>query len=270
MSSVELLDKTRKITSILHRKNEGKVVFNDICDAMGGVLLSNVVVVSKKGKVLGYSNDKHIPAIDELVIAKVGNFIDKSLNGRLKDVLSTKENVNLETLGFSREVSNNYQAIVTPIDIAGERYGTLVIYRLSKSSALSVDNDKIVSDFYSIDDIILCEYGATVVGLEMVRSVSEESAEEERKLLGVKSALSTMSTSEIEAVVSIFDELSGHEGVLVASKIADKMGITRSVIVNALRKLESAGVVEARSSGMKGTYIKVVNSMLYDALKELK
>lgn len=57
----------------------------------------------------------------------------------------------------------------------------------------------------------------------------------------------------------IFSELAGTEGLLVASKIADRSGITRSVIVNALRKLESAGVIESRSLGMKGTYIKVLN-----------
>ena len=34
---------------------------------------------------------------------------------------------------------------------------------------------------------------------------------------------------------NIFDELNGMEGILVASKIADRVGITRSVIVNALR-----------------------------------
>ena len=54
------------------------------------------------------------------------------------------------------------------------------------------------------------------------------------------------------------------EGILVASKIADKVGITRSVIVNALRKFESAGVIESRSSGMKGTYIKVLIVLVFD------
>jgi transcriptional pleiotropic repressor len=58
--------------------------------------------------------------------------------------------------------------------------------------------------------------------------------------------------------------------VLVASKIADRVGITRSVIVNALRKFESAGVIESKSSGMKGTYIKVLNDAVYDQLKEIK
>lgn len=56
----------------------------------------------------------------------------------------------------------------------------------------------------------------------------------------------------------------------MASKIADRVGITRSVIVNALRKFESAGVIESRSSGMKGTYIKVLNDVVFDELDKIK
>ena len=149
-----------------------------------------------------------------------------------------------------------YQAIITPIDIAGERLGSLFIY---KKDAL-----------YEIDDIILSEYGTTVVGLEMLRSVNEESAEETRKEQIVQSAISTLSFSELEAIIHIFEELDGMEGILVASKIADRVGITRSVIVNALRKFESAGVIESRSSGMKGTYIKVANDYVFKELDKIK
>ena len=258
MSSVRLLDDTRKINSILHRKNSGKVAFNDICDAMKSVLHSNVLVLSRKGKVLGMGNYSGIEKIGSLENVKVSSFIDARLNERLVDILSTKESVNLETLGFSEEVSRQYQAIITPINIAGQRYGTLVIYKSSSE------------DSYSIEDIILTEYGATVVGLEMVRSVSEESAEEDRRAQGVQAALSTLSASETDAVIHIFNELSGLEGILVASRIADREGITRSVIVNALRKLESAGVIVSKSSGMKGTYIKVTNELIYDEIEELK
>ena len=122
---------------------------------------------------------------------------------------------------------------------------------------------------YEIDDIILCEYGTTVVGLEMMRSVNEENAEEVRKQQIVKSAISTLSSSELEAIKHIFEELDGKKGILVASKIADRVGITRSVIVNALRKFESAGVIESRSSGMKGTYIKVINEVVFEEIKKL-
>ena len=116
----------------------------------------------------------------------------------------------------------------------------------------------------------MSEYGTTVVGLEMMRSVNEENAEEERKIQIVKSAIGTLSFSELEAIQHIFAELDGDEGILIASKIADRVGITRSVIVNALRKFESAGVIESRSSGMKGTYIKVLNDVVFEELDKLK
>lgn len=252
MSSVQLLDKTRKIGKLLHNNNSSKVVFNDICAVMTEILCSNVLVLSKKGKVLGVSDAKDIDVIDELLIEQVGGFIDNNLNERLLSILSTKENVNLETLGFERNDSHSYHVTIAPIDIAGERLGTLFVYRQD--------------DAYDIDDIILCEYGSTVVGLEMMRSVNEENQEESRKIQVVKSAFGTLSYSETDAIRHIFDELDGNEGILVASKIADRYGITRSVIVNALRKFESAGVIESRSSGMKGTYIKVLNDAVFDEL----
>lgn len=256
MSSVALLDKTRKIGKLLHNNNSSKVVFNDICVVMGEILSSNVLVISKKGKLLGCSYCNQVDVITELLKDEVGSFIDASLNERMLSVLSTKENVNLTTLGFEDIDTKKFQAIISPIDIAGERLGTLFIYKCNEQ--------------YDIDDIILCEYGTTVVGLEMLRAVNEESAEEMRKQAVVKSAIHTLSQSEVEAIIHIFDELNGMEGILVASKIADRVGITRSVIVNALRKFESAGVIESRSSGMKGTYIKIINDAIYEEIEYLK
>src|SRR5690625_6635312 len=41
-------------------------------------------------------------------------------------------------------------------------------------------------------------------------------------------------------------------------------------ILNALRKLESAGVIESRSLGMKGTFIKVKKEKFLDELDRIK
>ena len=256
MSSVQLLDKTRKIGKLLHNSNSGKVVFNDICRVLCDILSSNMFVISRKGKVLGIGESANVESLSDLLVDNVGSFIDPMLNERLLTILSTKENVNLETLGFEDTDVSKFTAIIAPIEIAGERLGTLFIYKSGQ--------------MYDIDDIILCEYGSTVVGLEMLRAVNEENAEESRKVAVVKSAISTLSFSEMEAIVHIFDELNGMEGILVASKIADRVGITRSVIVNALRKFESAGVIESRSSGMKGTYIKVLNDVVFDEIDKLR
>ena len=214
--SVQLLDKTRKIGQLLHNNNSSRVVFNDICGIMTQILDSNVLVISRKGKVLGVSISDHVEELTQMIVDRIGNFIDPMLNERFLSILSTKENVNLETLGFTGEDLHRYQAIVNPIEIAGERLGTVFMYRTEKP--------------YEIDDIILSEYGTTVVGLEMMRSLNEENAEENRRIQIVRSA----------------------------------------VIVNALRKFESAGVIESKSSGMKGTYIKVLNEAVYDQLDEIK
>ena len=253
--SVELLDRIRKVNKLLHNNTSNVFVFNDICHALSDAMASNGLVMSRKGKILGMGNTDPDLIDDNWKAAAVGVFIDPSLNERLLNILSTKENVHLETLGFDAEANRKYRVIVTPIAIAGERLGTFFIYRKAEE--------------YGIDDIILAEYGTAVIGLEMVRAMDEENAAELRRKQGVRSAISTMSASEIDAVRAIFEEMHGNEGILVASKIADRVGITRSVIVNALRKLESAGVIESRSSGMKGTYIKIKNDFIKDEIRQM-
>ena len=114
MSSVQLLDKTRKIGKLLHNNNSSKVVFNDICSVLCEILSSNVLVISKKGKVLGVGDAEGVDSITELIVDQVGGFIDSMLNERLLAVLSTKENVNLETLGFEEGDVKKVQAIITP------------------------------------------------------------------------------------------------------------------------------------------------------------
>ena len=193
--------------------------------------------------------------MSDLIVDKVGEFLDNAFNERLLSILSTKENVNLETLGFENRIVENYSAIISPIYIAGERLGTLFVYRFDKP--------------YNIDDIILSEYATTVVGLEMTRAVTDELDEATRNRQIIRSAISTLSYTEIDAICHVFEELDGSEGRLVASKIADRAGITRSVIVNALRKFESAGIIETRSAGVKGTYIRVINDLVFDEIADI-
>ena len=106
------------------------------------ILLSNVLVISRKGKLLGIKNMEEIPVLTELITDEVGEHIDSMLNERLLGILSTKENVNLETLGFEGVDSSKFQAIITPIEIAGERLGTLFIYKTDKTEVSSVKEQK--------------------------------------------------------------------------------------------------------------------------------
>ena len=252
--SVVLLDKIRRINNLLHDKsNAEKVVFSDICKILGEILGANVFVLSKRGKILGVALRSDVPTLPSLLPGEVGKLADQALNERLLNILSTKENMSMPMLGFEEEHAASLFGIASPIDVAGERHGTLLLFRSKEA--------------FTIDDIIISEYATTVVGLEIMRSVNEESAAEVRSRQNVRSAINTLSFSELSAVREVVSQIRGFEGVLVASKIADEIKITRSIIVNALRKLASAGIIESRSSGMKGTYVKIVNPYFIDILE---
>jgi len=257
--STELLSKTRELNKILQQNKNLKVSFTELCDLLKKVLDANVYVLSKRGKVLGISiKDNNVNSL--ITEETTGHqFFPVEHNEKLLSINEPSTNVTKDALLeiFEGEVESYYKfAAIVPIVANGERQGTMVLARMEKA--------------FSEDDLILCEYATTVVGLEILRAKSEVLEEEARKRAVVKMAIGTLSYSELEAVEHIFDELEGDEGLLVASKIADRVGITRSVIVNALRKFESAGVIESRSLGMKGTYIKILNDKLTEGLEELK
>ncbi len=82
--------------------------------------------------------------------------------------------------------------------------------------------------------------------------------------------LNKLSWTEQKSIKKLFESSQGSELFVVASKVADSLGISKSVIVNAMRKLEGAGVIDSRSLGIKGTYIKIIDPDFLDAVKALE
>ena len=217
-------------------------------------------VLSRRGKLLGIEISQQIENERMKKMFEDRQFPEDYTENLFK-ITETSSNLGIDSefTAFpveNKELFGNGLTTIVPIIGGGERLGTLILARIEGE--------------FQDDDLILAEYGATVVGMEILREKSEEIEEEARSKAVVQMAISSLSYSELEAIEHIFEELDGSEGLLVASKIADRVGITRSVIVNALRKLESAGVIESRSLGMKGTYIKVLNSKFLNELEKLK
>ncbi|WP_294167826.1 GTP-sensing pleiotropic transcriptional regulator CodY [uncultured Clostridium sp.] len=254
-----LLNKTRMLNKILQKSGTDPVAFEDICELLSDVLSCNVYVTSRKGKVLGYAFSKNF----ECDIMKKQVLDEKRFPKEYNEnLLSINESIaNLPNEGVcvfedaGKCIMEDKITTIVPIIGNRERLGTLILARFA--------------EHFTDDDLVLAEYSATIVGTEILRAKQVEIEEEARKKAVVQLAIGTLSYSELEAVEHIFGELEGNEGLLVASKIADKVGITRSVIVNALRKFESAGVIESRSLGMKGTHIKILNDKLLDELKKI-
>ncbi len=254
-----LLEKTREINRIIQKAAGHPISFVEMAETLCRNINSNIYIIGRKGKVLGYTfmDNFYCPTMDDIV--KLDAHFPDSYNDELLRITETGVNIDREgrcVFGVHSTcfLSEKYTTII-PIIGGGQRLGTLM---LSKTGEF--DNA----------DLILAELGATVIGMEILRAKVEKVEETARQKAVVGIAFDTLSYSELEAVEHIFNELGGTNGLLVASKIADKVGITRSVIVNALRKLESAGVVEVRSLGMKGTYIRVLNEYLLEELERIQ
>jgi transcriptional pleiotropic repressor len=257
---MKLLDKTRRINAMLQAAAGKPVNFKEMSETLRDVIQANVFVLSRRGKLLGFAIKQEIENERMKKMLEDRQF-PSEYTQNLFSVSETSANLDIESefTAFpveNKELFKNGLTTVVPIIGGGERLGTLILARLE--------------DNFEDDDLILAEYGATVVGMEILREKAEEIEDEARSKAVVQMAISSLSYSELEAIEHIFEELNGNEGLLVASKIADRVGITRSVIVNALRKLESAGVIESRSLGMKGTYIKVLNDKFLVELSKLK
>ncbi|MBO9608751.1 MAG: GTP-sensing pleiotropic transcriptional regulator CodY [Paenibacillaceae bacterium] len=247
-----LLAKTRRLNKLLQQAAGNAVNFMEMAEVLRETIDASVYVVSRKGKLLGF-------ALADAAWPDRGNQqlledrrLSEETNALLLSIDETSSQSATGGTGGWEEAFGQAQTTLVPILGGGNRLGTLV---LTRDALAFVD-----------DDLILAEYGATIVGMEILRVRAEESEEESRSKAIVQVAVGSLSFSELEALEHIFEELKGKEGLLVASKIADRVGITRSVIVNALRKLESAGVIETRSLGMKGTYIKILNEQLFGGL----
>lgn len=238
---MNLLEKVRKLNSVLQAYDTVSIV--EIADVLSSLENANVYCANEKGMVLGY---RQLPqCVDEGKFVNIGEdkYFSEMYTRFLANIIQSNVTVN------ESEDAVVKSTIVVPIYNGHKRLGSLVMECMRKD----VKNDAMV----------IAEFSATVLGAAIMRANAVR--DEQNKMVMI--AMETLSYSETMAVKAVLAELEGLEGYLIASKIADKFKITRSVIVNALRKLESAGVIESRSLGMKGTYIKILVPMILDAIK---
>lgn len=255
----DILTKVRKLNWLLQESPTGAFSFDEMCAILSDLMDANVYVASTKGKVIGVSykikSDSATIADAETDTEVFPSEYNEEFMKVKKTTVNLTEDAALQIFKYDYDTSDKLHTII-PIMGGGRRWGTLILTRYSP--------------LFTDEDLVLGEYGATIIGMEIQRKKFVEEEEEERQIAMVQMAIGTLSYSEVEAVQQIFAELDGTEGLLVASKIADRSGITRSVIVNALRKLESAGVIESRSLGMKGTRIKIINSKFKEELGKME
>lgn len=250
-----LLEKARSIAEVVESAEEARMDPAEVTARLAAVTASTVLIIDAAGNVLALSVRRGHHLREEVGITRE---LPRPTQDALAGIQEIEPNSRREELlNIIKPDGKGRRATVIPIKTAGRRFGSLVLLRTEGE--------------FDEKDLVLGEYAATILVMDARRMSGPDSATREGQgREQVRSSLGALSLSEAEAVWHILLELRDTEGIVVASRVADRVGITRSVIVNALRKLESAMVIRSRSLGMKGTYIKVINPYLMDELRRLR
>lgn len=240
MEFEQVVEKNRTIHYLMQKATVDALDFQNAAEQLHNLLRCSVYMVNQEGALLGCCDTEGMQIFSQQELE------EKHCDCENRDwLLSVREPA------YNQQHNGNCLALA-PVVSQSERLGLLICAREQEA--------------FAPEGQLLVEYAATLVSVMMIRAASRKAETEARKKNVVQLALEVLSYSELEAVKYIFSEIDGNEGFLVASKLAEEYKLTRSVIVNALRKLESAGVIDARSLGMKGTYIKILNDYLYEEL----
>ncbi len=248
-----LLDKTRLVGRAFQAKREGEPLdYTKLSKMLSAFSTANVYMVDKAGILLGYSwlpEYKSKALSDSFKDGVMPEEFVRRMN-RCRDTEIHDEDAFLFDDDYIGEPPEKHLMYVPIIGPDAERLGTIMLVRFHAP--------------FLVEDVLLAEYLGLIAGLYILKEHAKTLEETSRNRLSVQMAIRALSYSELESMKHIILELKGNEGIAVASKVADKVGVTRSVIVNALRKLESAGLIESRSLGMKGTYIKILSPFLLE------
>ena len=251
----DLLYKTRRVGhAVQARKSGDPLNFYSLSKLLSEFSTANVYIVDRSGNLLGYN---WLPEYKSKALSdsfKNGVMPEEFVTrmNRCRDSEVHDEDAFLFDDDYTSEKPEKHLMYVPIVGASAERLGTIMLVRFHTP--------------FLLDDLLLAEYLGMLVGIEILNERAKLVEQSSRNRMAVQMAIRALSYSELESMRSIIDELDGSEGVAIASKVADRVGVTRSVIVNALRKLESAGLIESRSLGMKGTYIKILSPLLLEFL----
>src|SRR4051794_1403012 len=159
-----LLTRTREINAMLQKSAGKPVNFKEMAEKLSHVIECNAFIVSRKGKLLGLEIHHQIEN-ERMKKMFADRKFPEEYTKRLFDVNETSPNLDVDSAHTvfpieNRELFKEGLTTIVPIIGGGDRLGTLILARLK--------------DEFQEDDLILAEYGATVVGMEILREKSEE------------------------------------------------------------------------------------------------
>ena len=154
----DILTKVRKLNWLFQESSTGAFSFDEMCGILSDLMDANVYVANVRGKVLGVS---YKIKSDSATISDPETNIEVfpgEYNEEFMKVNETTANITgedaLKIFKYAYDTSDKLHTII-PIMGGGRRWGTLILTRYTPE--------------FSVEDLVLGEYGATVIGMEIQR-----------------------------------------------------------------------------------------------------
>ncbi len=213
------------------------------------IIIDNCGEISKYNNILENSYLSMIQNEDKIrdvSLQKINSFNNILFNFKCSDLSLFDE--------YNQKKEDKFYGVLIPINVESTRILSILLF---KQNSEFLKDEEIIFEIVSSFILMICINERNLKNSSILKKNDD-----------IISAINILSYTEIRAIQFIINELNGNDGILIASRVADKVGITRSVIVNALRKLEGARIIQTTSMGVKGTRIKflVPINMLKEAI----
>jgi len=133
---MSLLDKTRKINSMLQKAAGRPVNFKEMAETLSEVIDANIYVVSRRGKLLGFAVNQQIEN-DRMKQMFEDRRFPEEYTKSLFNINETSPNLTIESEYTAFPIENkdlfaSGLTTVVPIVGGGDRIGTLILARLQE------------------------------------------------------------------------------------------------------------------------------------------
>lgn len=255
---IGLLNKIRSINYLLGNFHLNNEFLKTVCAQLSKLVLSNVYLYDNNGNILCYSTHENYYCeynkdfLTSYSMPQEYMVITQTLTNPLLNIYESEPGCTCPEVN-NCIYENRYTSIV-PIFFSHEKVGAMLLIKYNEP--------------FNDEDQIVCEHAFAIISLELARKEIEEIKINSYEIASANIAFNSLSYTEVTVCKEIFKIIDNNEGIIIASEIASNLFITRSIINNALNKLESAGIIVVKSLGVKGTFIRILNKNILNILKK--
>lgn len=255
----ELLEKLRSLNSVLKESRLNDDFLKVICVQLSHVLKSNVYLFDDRGTIVSYStNEKYYCQFNNDALKAYSvpeNYLSLAKKTKNPIINIYTESPLCTYPGVDKCIYKNRYTSIIPIYYNYKKIAAILLIKYDNS--------------FSQEDQIICEHAFAIISLEMIKNEIIEIKKDALNIASAQIAANALTYTEAKVAKEIFNKIENREAIINANEVSNELFVTRSIISNALNKIESAGVIVTKSLGVKGTYIKILNTHILEELDKI-